>query len=72
MFGGGLDELERQQQQDDQQLSTPAETTTPLLMTILPELLERDLGIITSAIGPWWAQDEIAQMVGKPPQLEDD
>ena len=68
-FWGGSDEVERQ---NDQQLSTPAATTTPLLMTIPPELLERDLGIITSAIGPWWAQDEIAQMVGKPPQLEDD
>ncbi len=64
-----------QQQQDDQQPSTPAATTTaPLLITIPPELLERDLGIITSAIGPWWAQDEIEQIIGNPPQFveEDD
>ena len=64
--------MEQQQQQDDQQPSTPPATTTPLLITIPDDLAMPDYGIITSAIGPWWAQDEIAQMVGKPPQLEED
>jgi hypothetical protein len=30
-----------------------------------------DYGIITSAIGPESAQEEIERMVGKPPELED-
>ena len=65
--------MEQQQQQDDQQLSTPAETTTPLLITIPDDLAIPDHGVITSYFGiSPQAQRELDAIAGFPPQLEDD